>query len=337
MPPAKSERASEARRPRLGSACSAGRARATPDEPRYPIVKGPPCAAATLTSIAPIPSDPRPGSEPDRRRRSASSRMTRIALRQRTKRQPPSECPRAPPSAEHIVQASDRPRRGDKAPPPIVATTADSARSAISGGVVSQNPGIQDGKPGGMQAHEPCRERRRPRADAPPARLRNRGIAESSRGISSLRGIALPPSRKRDRSKAGSRLLGSLMNGWRSASSKARRRRLENPSSGRSNRQSASSRIAGHSGEPVGSAMGAAADQMGLDLILAMMGGQQMQTTMLAAPAGEQPVARDAGCLLYAGFRLCRPTRRAPRGGSPAPTSQLWTIRASAPLSGRSR
>ena len=43
---------------------------------------------------------------------------------------------------------------------------------------------------------------------------------------------------------------------------------------------------------------------MGLDLILAMMGGQQMQTTMLATPAGEQPVARGARGLLYAGFRL---------------------------------
>src|SRR5438067_542042 len=38
---------------------------------------------------------------------------------------------------------------------------------------------------------------------------------------------------------------------------------------------------------------------MGLDLIFPVVGGKQMETTLLAAPVAEQPVARTAGRLLY--------------------------------------
>jgi hypothetical protein len=43
---------------------------------------------------------------------------------------------------------------------------------------------------------------------------------------------------------------------------------------------------------------------MSLDLIFAMMRGQQVETAVLAAPVGKQPIARGARSLLYAAFRL---------------------------------
>src|SRR5262249_16896902 len=56
----------------------------------------------------------------------------------------------------------------------------------------------------------------------------------------------------------------------------------------------------GDSSKPIGSASGTAADQMSLDLIFALVCGQQMKISMRAAPAGEQLIARNARCLLYA-------------------------------------
>jgi hypothetical protein len=48
---------------------------------------------------------------------------------------------------------------------------------------------------------------------------------------------------------------------------------------------------------------------MSLYLIFAMMRGEQMETAVLAAPAGKQPIARSARCLLYAACRfLSRPS-----------------------------
>ena len=43
---------------------------------------------------------------------------------------------------------------------------------------------------------------------------------------------------------------------------------------------------------------------MSFDLIFAMMRGQQVETAVLAAPAGKQPIPRDTRCLLYPAFRL---------------------------------
>ena len=43
---------------------------------------------------------------------------------------------------------------------------------------------------------------------------------------------------------------------------------------------------------------------MSLDLIFAMMGGQQVEAAVLAAPFGEQPIAGCASGLLYSTYRL---------------------------------
>ena len=59
-----------------------------------------------------------------------------------------------------------------------------------------------------------------------------------------------------------------------------------------------------HPGKPNPPAPRSTADQMGFDLIIAVMCGEQVQTAVLTAPAGEEPIARDARGLLYAGFRL---------------------------------
>ena len=66
----------------------------------------------------------------------------------------------------------------------------------------------------------------------------------------------------------------------------------------------ASSRTAAMPASPSTGAAGAAADQMGLGLVLAMMRGQQMQAALGRAPLGEQPVARRARRFLDAGRRL---------------------------------
>lgn len=59
-----------------------------------------------------------------------------------------------------------------------------------------------------------------------------------------------------------------------------------------------------HRGKPVETAMGSAADQMGFDLVVAMVRGEQVETAMFAAPAGKEPVACDSRGLLYPGCRL---------------------------------
>jgi hypothetical protein len=59
-----------------------------------------------------------------------------------------------------------------------------------------------------------------------------------------------------------------------------------------------------HPGKAVWSALRPATDQMGFELIIAMVRGEQMETAVVTAPVREQPIAGDAGSLLYAGFRL---------------------------------
>ena len=59
-----------------------------------------------------------------------------------------------------------------------------------------------------------------------------------------------------------------------------------------------------HSRQPVDSAAGAAANEVGLDLILAMVRGEQVQAAMRAAPLCHQPVARIAGGFLNTARRL---------------------------------
>ena len=60
----------------------------------------------------------------------------------------------------------------------------------------------------------------------------------------------------------------------------------------------------GHPGEPVSAAASPAANQVGLDLIVSMMTGQQMKTALLTAPVGEKSIARHAGRLLDSALRF---------------------------------
>src|SRR5215472_12413457 len=59
-----------------------------------------------------------------------------------------------------------------------------------------------------------------------------------------------------------------------------------------------------HAGEPVGAAASPAPNQVGLDLIVSMMTGQQMKTALLTAPAGEKLIARRTGSLLDSALRF---------------------------------
>ena len=60
----------------------------------------------------------------------------------------------------------------------------------------------------------------------------------------------------------------------------------------------------GHPGEPIRAAVSPAADQICLDLIIPVVSGQQMQTTVLAAPTAKQPITREAGRVLDPASRL---------------------------------
>ena len=60
----------------------------------------------------------------------------------------------------------------------------------------------------------------------------------------------------------------------------------------------------GHAGEPVSSAASPAPNQMGLDLIVSMMTGQQMKTASLTAPAGEKTIAGHTGGFLDSALRF---------------------------------
>ncbi len=62
-----------------------------------------------------------------------------------------------------------------------------------------------------------------------------------------------------------------------------------------------------HPGKAVRAAVSSAADQMRLDLIIPMMPGQQVQTSMIAAPAVKQAIARKARRFLDPGSRLFSP------------------------------
>ena len=63
-----------------------------------------------------------------------------------------------------------------------------------------------------------------------------------------------------------------------------------------------------HAREAVCTTAGAAPDQVGFDLVFALMRRQQVETAMLSTPFGEQRVARLTRGFLYSGCRLvCRP------------------------------
>ncbi len=59
-----------------------------------------------------------------------------------------------------------------------------------------------------------------------------------------------------------------------------------------------------HPGEAVRAAVSSAADQMRLDLIIPMVTGQQVQTSVIAAPAAKQAIARKARRFLDTGARF---------------------------------
>ena len=59
-----------------------------------------------------------------------------------------------------------------------------------------------------------------------------------------------------------------------------------------------------HPGEAVRAAVSSAADQMGLDLIVPMVTGHQVQTGVIATPAVKQAIAGDARRFLDTGSRL---------------------------------
>jgi hypothetical protein len=80
--------------------------------------------------------------------------------------------------------------------------------------------------------------------------------------------------------------------------------------------------------------MGTAPDQMRLDLVIAMVAGQQVQAGVLATPLIKQPIARKAGRLLDTALGLLfgpdenlmmDPSRRQPIPQPAYFRSALWT------------
>ena len=59
-----------------------------------------------------------------------------------------------------------------------------------------------------------------------------------------------------------------------------------------------------HAGQPVVTAAGAAPNEVGLDLILALVRGEKVEAAVPAAPLGHQPVARIASRFLNTARRL---------------------------------
>ena len=179
----------------------------------------------------------------------ASSRTTRTRSRQRTKQHPPSVCARLLGTASTSCNRAIRSRRAGYWPPPIVATIAESSRSANSCGILDRILGSKTAKPAGCRlkacARDAFRMCSRDARWIPSFRISMRRL-----GNSVAAGMKPSHCRRRDRSKAGFKLLGSVMKGWPSVSRKATSLYFGKARSGRTIRQSASSRSADIAASP---------------------------------------------------------------------------------------
>ena len=209
--------------------------------PRYPLMNEWPASAGCFTINRRSQKKHSPGERLTGSAALASSRMTRTHSRQRTKRQPPSVCARLLEATSTPRKRATRSRRAGYGAPPIVATMAESSRSAKSCDTPNRILELRTAKPAGCRAKSCARVVFLMRScDArwiPSFRIWARKL-----GTSVAAGMTPSHCRKRDRSKAGFRLLGSLMKGWPSAFRKATSRSFGNARSGRTIRQSASSR-----------------------------------------------------------------------------------------------
>lgn len=181
----------------------------TPACPRYPIVKDSFAPAGCFTINRRSQKMHSPGGRRAGSAALASSRATRTTWRQRTKRQPPSVCARLVEALSTLRNRATRSRRAGYWPPPIIATIADSSRSANSCDISDRILGSRTAKPAGCRltscAKDVFKMRSRDARRIPSFRISARRLDTSV-----AEGMTPSRCRKRDRSKAGFRLLGSI-------------------------------------------------------------------------------------------------------------------------------